>query len=179
MLQKCSIIKTAAVFFKEPTINHYLLEISRKSKQAHTSVKTHIDELLKEKIIKKISEKKGKRNFPLFIADLNSQNFKRLKSLYNILSIYESGLIEFLRDKCAPKSIVLFGSYACGEDVESSDIDIFIEAKKQNIELEKIEGKLGKKIELHYNESLSNYLPELKNSIINGRILYGYLEVFK
>ena len=39
MLQKCSILKTAGIFFNEPTKEHYLMEISRKARLAHTSVK--------------------------------------------------------------------------------------------------------------------------------------------
>lgn len=178
MLQNCSIMKTTSIFFKEPTTKHYLLEISRKSNQAHTSVKTHLNILLKEKMIIKSTEKKGKRKFPYFVADTNSIYFKRLKSFYNIFSICESGLIEFLRDKYAPKSIIVFGSYCRGEDTESSDIDIFIETKKQTVKLEEYEKRLGKKIELHYNDYFSSYSSELKNNIINGKVLYGYLEVF-
>ena len=42
MLQKCSIWKIAKVFFDEPTREHYLIEISKKSRLAHTSVKQHL-----------------------------------------------------------------------------------------------------------------------------------------
>ena len=73
MLQNCSIINVAGVFFKEPTKNHYLIEISKKSKLAHTSTKKHLITLKKQKIIKQINEKKGKRNFPGYIANLEDR----------------------------------------------------------------------------------------------------------
>mgnify|MGYP001566171700 CR=1 FL=1 len=40
-LQKCSIFVVAGVFFLESTKNHYLLEIGRKAKLAHTAVSIH------------------------------------------------------------------------------------------------------------------------------------------
>ena len=38
--------------------------------------------------------------------------------------------------KLAPKSIVLFGSYQKGEDIENSDIDIFVECKKEKLNID-------------------------------------------
>jgi predicted nucleotidyltransferase len=179
MLQKCSISDVMGIFFKEPTKNHYLIEISKKSKLAHTSTKKHLVMLKKQGIIKETIEKKGKRNFPSYTANLDNLLYKQEKRIYNISKIYDSGIIEFLRDKFMPKVIILFGSYSIGEDVEESDIDIFVESKKQDIDLSKFEKTLGRKIELHFNENFNNYPKELKNNIINGSIIYGYLEVFK
>lgn len=178
MLQLCNTIKVLEVFFREPTEKHYLIEISRKSKLAHTSVKAHLNTLVKRKIINRSMERKGKRKFPYFVVDPNSLQFKRYKSAHNLLSVYNSGLVEFLRDKCMPKSIVMFGSYLIGEDTESSDIDLFVETKKQDIDLAKYEKNLGRKIELLFNKDFKDYSSELKNNIINGRTLYGYLEAF-
>ena len=139
MLQNCSIINVAGVFFKEPTKNHYLIEISKKSKLAHTSTKKHLITLKKQKIIKQINEKKGKRNFPGYIANLDNPIYKQKKKMYNLSKLYECRLIEFLKDKFTPKTILVFGSYVHGEDIENSDIDIFIESKKEDINLTKFE----------------------------------------
>jgi len=179
MLQISNVYNIAGVFFNEPTKPHYLIEISRKSELAHTSVKKYLDDLKKDRLIKESIEKKGKRHFPIYIADIKSPSYKKHKKMYNIMSIKKSGVIEFLKDKLMPKSIVLFGSYANGDDIEDSDIDIFAEAKKQNVDLNKFERILKRKIEIHFNENFNNYPKELKNNIINGDILYGYLEAFK
>ena len=179
MLQNCSIMNVAEIFFVEPTTKHYLIEISKKSKLAHTSVKKYLDTLKKDEIILQQNEKKGKRNFPSFVANINSQEYKAYKKMFNILSLHDSGLINFIRDKLTPRAIVVFGSYSLGEDIETSDIDIFIETKDHNINLEIFEKKLKRKIELHFNEKFNNYPVELKNNILNGNVLYGYLEVFK
>ena len=172
-------MRVAEVFFKEPTTKHYLIEISRRSKLAHTSVKKYLDTLRKDKIIIRQDEKRGKRNFPFFIANLNSPQYKSHKRFFNILSLNNSGLINFIKDKLTPRSIVVFGSYSLGEDTENSDIDLFVEAKSHIIKLEAFEKKLKRKIELHFNEDFNSYSSELKNNIVNGSIVYGYLEVFK
>lgn len=179
MLQKCSIIKTARIFFNEPTRHHYLIEISKKSRLAHTSTKENLKQLKRASIIKKLFEKKGERTFPIFKANIESNEYKKYKKIYNLLQIEESGIADFLKNKLMPKSIIMFGSYSRGEDIEDSDIDIFIESKKENINLSKFEKKLNRKIELHFKENFKKYPKELKNNIINGIILRGYLEACK
>jgi predicted nucleotidyltransferase len=179
MLQISNTINVAEIFFNEPTKPHYLIEISKKSKLAHTSTKKYLILLKKEGIIKETLEKKGKRSYQIYSAELNSIQYKNYKIIFNLIKIYDSKIIDLLRDKLMPKAIVLFGSYFRGEDIEDSDIDIFVEAKMQKLDLTRLEKELKRKIELHFNENLSNYPKELRNNIINGDILYGYLEVYK
>lgn len=85
-------------------------------------------------------------------------------------------LIEFLKKEFMPNCIILFGSFARGEDIEDSDIDLFLECKKKNINLSKFEKQLNRKIQLHFNDNFKQYAKELKNNIINGIILDGYIE---
>src|SRR4030043_764824 len=164
MLQNCSTMKVAEIFFDEPTKPHYLIEISKKSRLAHTSTKKYLVSLKKEGIISETIEKKGKRNFPSYKANLENLSYKQQKMIHNLLKVYNSGLISFLRDKYMPKVIILFGSYCRGEDIEESDIDIFIESKKQEINLDRFERALKRKIEIHFNDNFNNYPKELKNN---------------
>lgn len=179
MLQKSSVSRTMEVFFVNPTKKHYLMDISRNVKLAHTSVKKNLDKLKEAKLIIESIEKKGERKFPLYNANLDDKQFKKYKIIHNISSILESKLIEFIEEKLIPKSIVLFGSYLRGEDDEESDIDIFVECKKEELTLKPFEKKLGRKIELHFNEDFNSYPKELKNNIINGLALKGFLEGYK
>ena len=176
MLQKCSIIKVAIVFFNEPTKQHYLKEISKKANIAHTSVITHLTELKKQKIIIETREKKGKRTFPFYTANIDSDDYKTYKKLINQIQLEESNLINFLKDTCMPKTIIVFGSYQKGEDTETSDIDIFLECKKKELQLNTYETKLKRKIQLHFKDNFKEYPGELQNNIINGTVLRGYLE---
>ena len=177
MLQKCSITKIANVFFSEPTKEHYLIEISKKAKLAHTSVKKHLKELKRLLIIKETIEKKGNRKFPIYKAEIESKEYKFYKRIHNFVQI--KNLTAFLKDKLMPNNIILFGSYARGEDIENSDIDIFLECKKEEISLENFESCLNRKIQLHFKDNFNNFPKELKNNIINGIVLDGYLEAFK
>lgn len=178
MLQKCHILDVAGVFFREPTRDHYLIEISKKANLSHTSTKTHLQALIKLSIIKESIEKKGTRKFPLFKADINNKNYKDYKKIYNLLELQNSNLIPFLKDTLMPKCIILFGSYQRGEDLEESDIDLFVEYKEEKLDLSKFAKKLNRKIQLHFKENFKDYPKELKNNIINGMVLEGYLEGF-
>src|SRR3989344_6551563 len=173
MLQKCSIFNVAGVFFREPTQDHYLLEISKKADLSHTSTKICLQTLIKLSIIKESIEKKGSRKFPIFRANLNSNSYKQHKQLFNLFQLQNSGLIDFLKDSLMPRCIVLFGSYQRGEDVEESDIDLFIECKEETIDISKFAKILHRNIQLHFKEHFKRYPDELKNNIINGIVLEG------
>lgn len=179
MLQKSSINKTIEIFYINPEKEHYLMDISRKIKLAHTSVKKNLDTLIKLRLITETFEKKGKRRFPIYKANINNYLFKKNKSIYNLNSILNSNLIKFLEEKLLPKSIILFGSYVRGEDTKDSDIDLFIECKQEELNLEKFENKLNRKIQLHFKDNFDNYPKELKNNIINGIVVHGFLEGYK
>lgn len=179
MLQKGSMLMTAEIFFIEPTKKHYLMNISRNIRLAHTSVKRNLTKLVKEGIVNKSVEKKGGRKFPIYAANTDNKVFKKYKIVYNLSAILESGLIEFIEEKLTPKSIVLFGSYQRGEDNEGSDIDLFIECKEEELSISAFEKKLRRKIELHFKKDFTSYSKELRNNIINGIILSGYLEGYK
>lgn len=172
-------LRTAEVFFLSPTKEHYLMDISRSIGIAHTSVKKNIKGMVKLGLIMESVEKKGGRKFPIYKANIDNKTFKKYKIIFNISSILESNLIDFIEEKLAPKSIVLFGSYPRGEDVEDSDIDLFIECKNEKLNLNGFEKKLCRKIEMHFNENFTSYSKELKNNIINGIVISGFLEGYK
>src|SRR3989344_6972439 len=152
MLQKSSMFRTAEFFFINPSKEHYLMDISRNIGLAHTSIKKNLQDLVKLVIVITYSEKKGGRLFPIYRANLDNKVFRKYKFIYNISSVLESGLVDFVEEALTPKSIVLFGSYSRGEDAEDSDIDLFVECKKEELNLEKFEKRLRRKIELHFNE---------------------------
>ncbi|MDP7115945.1 MAG: nucleotidyltransferase domain-containing protein [Candidatus Woesearchaeota archaeon] len=179
MLQKSSTSRTLEVFFLNPTKDHYLMDISRNIKIAHTSVKKNLDDLVKLGLIIEKIDRKGKRKYPLFKANLDSKEFKQQKMLYNLQSLLQSGFMQYLEEKIMPKCIILFGSYQRGEDIEDSDIDLYVQAEEETVEIKAFEKKLQRKIELHFKPKFSDYSKELKNNIINGIVLFGFLEGYK
>ncbi|MBS3176828.1 nucleotidyltransferase domain-containing protein [Candidatus Woesearchaeota archaeon] len=85
--------------------------------------------------------KTGNVNF--YTANRSSEKYLLEKKLYNIKSMYESGLIEYLRRELSNPSVVLFGSYGKGEDTEESDIDLYIETpSKKNVSLKNLKNCL-------------------------------------
>lgn len=176
MLQKSSIEHVLSFFFLFPTRSHNLIGISRIVGIAHTSVKKNLTALVKLGFITEMFEKKGKRKFPVYKAKRENMLFQQYKLLYNLRFLYESNLIKYMEEKLSPRTIIVFGSYRRGEDVEDSDIDIYVECREENIMLQTFEKKLGRKIELHFNEDFASYSKELKNNIINGIVIGGFLE---
>jgi predicted nucleotidyltransferase len=149
-------------------------ELSRNTNIAQPSVINHLKSLMKDKLV--LKEKSG--IYPSYKANRDFEQFKTYKKTDLINKLDESGLIDDIYSSCLPDVIILFGSASKGEDIEESDIDLFVLAPKKKLELSKYEKKLNRKISLFFEESFSKLNNELKNNIINGIILKGYLKVF-
>lgn len=172
MVQKCSLWKVFEVFVDEPLKIHYIKEIAKKINLAPTSVKNHLITLSKENLIIK---KKGERFFG-FIAN-REKDFLFYKKIFNIMKIKESGLLDFLINSLYPQTIILYGSYFRGEDIEDSDIDFLIISKtEKRLEIEKFEKDLKRKIHIITEPNLKKLPEEFKSEVINGLVLYGYLK---
>lgn len=179
MLQKDNRYKILKLFFQDPLpkgIGFQLREISRKAEIAPTSVKKYLNELENEGLI--IKKKHRIYEYPVYYANRENDYFKFLKKLDIIKDIKESGLLDYLNDKCMPDVIILFGSASKGEDIKESDIDLFIQSKEKKLQLSKYENYLSRKINIFFKDTFNKLSKELKNNIINGDILNGYLKVF-
>lgn len=171
-------LRVLGMFFTEPSKAHALKDISRNVGIAHTSVKANLTELTKQGLITKEVQIKGSRKFPVYKANTGSTYFKNSKIVHNLTALLESGLIGFLEEKIAPKVIILFGSYRRGEDAEDSDVDIFVEGIEETVDLRSFEKKLKRKIQLHFNKDFKTYPTELRNNIVNGIVVHGFLEAY-
>lgn len=177
MLAKDNRMKVLQVFFDNPIPKggFQLREISRIINLAPKSVKKYLEELEKEKII--IQQKQRVQGYPTYFANRESEYFKILKKQFTIVNLYESKIIEFIQEQCLPSAIILFGSAVRGEDIKESDIDLFVLAKEKVLNIKKYELFLKRKINLFFAEDFSKLSKELRNNIINGYIIYGYLKV--
>lgn len=156
------------VFFREPTEMQFIKGISRKIGLAHTSVMKYIKELEAEELILK---KKG-RPFDGYVANRDSEKFKFYKQVYNLNSLFE--VREEIVDKIGPKTIILFGSYQGGEDIEGSDVDILVVSKiRKDLDLKKIEKKIERNIHLTFVEKIENLDENIQKNVRNGWVLYG------
>ncbi len=159
-----------------PTAKLRVRQIERELKLPLPSVIRYCKELEKEEILKKESTS----GVSTYSADRSSKRYLTAKRLFNIGLIFESGLIEHIVKEYFNPVIVLFGSYSRGEDIEGSDIDLYIETqKRQDFNLQKFEKILKRKIQA-FNYKNIKEVPNhhLSNNIINGITLNNFLEVF-
>ena len=179
MLQKDNRYKILMIFFEDPSpkgIGFQLREISRKVEVAPPSVKKYLNELEKEGLVMKIKHRI--HGYPVYYANRDNEEFKFLKKVDIIMKIKESGLLKYLSENCMPDVIILFGSASKGEDLKESDLDLFVLSDKEKIDLSLFEKKLNKKINIFFDNNFNKLSKELRNNIINGVILKGYLKVF-
>lgn len=112
-------------------------------------------------------------------GNYDNPHFIALKRSLNLYSLYTSGLVATLvRFYDTPECVVLFGSYAKGEDTGKSDIDIAIVTEiEKTTDFQCYEKKLSRKISIHIISNLKNKDRNFANSLANGIVLHGYLEV--
>ena len=177
MITKSIKAKIKEYFLLNPTMKIWVRQIERDLKVSLPLVIRYTKELEKEKILKSTVAP----GITIYSADRTSATFLLEKKLYNLRSLFSSGLVDFLVQELSNPAMVLFGSYARGEDVEKSDIDLYLEsAKKELPSLDKFEKKLQRKVQLFKYQSISKVEnKELANNIVNGITLNGFLEVFK
>lgn len=174
MLQKYSEYRILQEFFDFPRKDFQMRELSRRTKIAQPSVLNHLKALVKRNFV--LKEKKG--IYPSYLANRDSELFKAYKKSNLFIRLHQTGLINYIYDNCMPDVIILFGSSSKGEDIEESDIDLFILAPEKKLNLDKHEKILNRKITLFFEENFSKLSPELKNNVLNGIVLKGYIKVF-
>ena len=174
MLQNYNRYKLLKVFLDNSTESFRLRELSRMSKISPPSVLNYLKEFEKQDLIKRYE----KRDVPFYQANLDNEDFIQYKKLSILFELHDSGLIDFLWEKLSPEAIILYGSQIKGESTENSDIDLFIIGREKRIDIEKFQKKLNSEIHLLFEKNPINISKELKNNLINGVVLKGYLKLF-
>lgn len=171
-------LTTLKPFFEEPNRKFSIRELSRILKINHTTVRQCLNKLFEEGFLS--LKKEGLYSFYQLVLSKKTLN---LKLYYNLEKIRESNIIQDLEKIFNLPVIVLFGSYASAMDNKSSDIDIcLISNVEKEFQTEKYEKILNRKISIHkFNKNswtkAKNLNPNLINSICNGIVLSGELEV--
>lgn len=160
------------VFLDSPLDNFRLRELSRISGISPASVMNYLEEFEKEGLIRKYE----KRNVPFYQAERDNEDFIFYKKISILYELKKSGLINYLWDNLYPEAIILYGSYAKGESIEGSDIDIFIVGKERKILLDKFEKLFDREIHLMFKENPKKISKNLKSNLINGVVLKGYFD---
>ncbi|MBS3098907.1 nucleotidyltransferase domain-containing protein [Candidatus Pacearchaeota archaeon] len=149
-------------------------EIAIKLEVSPTAVANALTRLKDEELIN--IEKVKNINFVSFNRD--GKKALKLKITENLRNIYLSGLEEYLEVQFAGATVILFGSYARGEDTNTSDIDLSVVGRKNKlVKLEEFEKILNRKININFYESFKKIHKHLLNNILNGIILAGSVEL--
>lgn len=173
MIVKDNNLKIMKLFFENPEKRFHIREAARLTGLSAPGVLKIVGRLKKEGLL---SSEKGKVVENVFAT--KTQKFIQLKRCYNTLSLFDSGLVEVLREEYEePEAIVLFGSYSEGSDISKSDIDIaVVTEKKSKLDLKRFERALKRKINI-YEIQIRGCDKEFLNALANGILLYGYLKV--
>jgi predicted nucleotidyltransferase len=177
METKLTILKS---FFEAPNKKFSIRALSRNLKINHTTVRQHLNNLVKEGFLS--SKKEGLYSFYQLILTRKALN---LKLYYNLEKLREAHIIEDLEKEYNFPVIAVFGSYASATDDETSDIDICLvsDINKEH-SFGKYEKKLNRRISIHkFNKAswkkTEKSNPNLVNNICNGIVLSGELEVLQ
>ncbi len=175
MITKDNNLRVMELLFKFPYRTFHIRELARLTGLSSTGIIKIIKRLKKEKLL---IAKKAK-NIEEIKPDFNGR-FLIIKRLYNLYSLYDSGLVDFIKKYYEmPQAIILFGSYSDGTDTEKSDIDIAVVSSREDTpDFVKFEAKLARAINI-YLIDISKAEKEFKNSLANGIVLEGFIEIIK
>ena len=174
-----SVFKVAEIIFNSPNKNFHIRMLEKETGFSTTAVIDSLNELKKYEIVK-VEETPLTTNIK---ADMESGAYRFYKLVFNLYRLKRYRFVDKLIEAYNnPETIVLFGSFAKGEDIEKSDIDILIiSSYKHQDELNdfmnKFEKELNRKINIHILPSLMKSSKEFKNAIANGIVLHGYLKI--
>ena len=174
--QKITQLKVLTLFLDDPYTSCYLRESARMLDMDPMTIKRSLDILIKDEFLIKYEEK----NRILYQANLENPALRYLKISYNLSWLQEKNLVEFITSKMkSVTSIMLFGSFAKGENDENSDIDIVIISQSKDKPTAELTNLLNKDVNLlnftpaqWSNQSKKNRAFYL-DVIVDGVLLYG------
>ena len=170
MIEKSTIQNVLEFFFRNPSKELHLRELSRLLKLSMPTIISATDALAKDGLITKI-----KSDFITKIqANRENINFIRKKRVYNLEMVYDSGIVDyFLKIYNHPKAIIMFGSFSRADDIESSDVDLAVVTKKKmSLNMPEYEKFLNRNISIH-EVDLGRISKEFKLNLANGIVLEG------
>lgn len=161
------------MFIEFPSEDFSVRGIARKLKLNHATVLRYVSDLLRLGLIKK----KEETLYPTYYANTENSKYRLYKKNHIVFEINESGLVNFVQKQTLASSIILFGSCAKGVFTEKSDIDIFVESEEQRLDIRKYEKTLNRRINLLFEPKINHLSKELRNNLINGIVLYGFIKI--
>lgn len=179
MFEEHAGIRVIRVFLDDPTREAHVRGVANLSRASPGSAKKYLDMFYGENLL--LRRKQG--NLLLYRGNLENPAFRQMKIARSVYKLMKCGLVDYLVSELAPTSITLFGSVARGEDDRHSDIDLFVLAKKREVDLARFEKSLGRKINLIVYDSKTwerkakEDRPFYESVTLNDVVLHGELPV--
>lgn len=176
LYQKITQLKVLKLFIENPHSGYYLRESARILKMDPMTVKRALALLVKDELLTKVKDK----NRILYKANIETPTFRHLKISYNLSWLQEKKLTDFLTNQMnTVTSIILFGSFAKGENDEESDVDILTISLTKHKPTSEITKLLERDVNL-VNFTPAQWSNQAKKNrafyldiILDGIVLYG------
>jgi predicted nucleotidyltransferase len=176
LYQKIKQLTILKLFIENPHNSYYLRESARLLKMDPMTVKRALTLFVADGILLKKEEK----NQILYKANIDSHAFRYLKISYSLSWLQKKGVPEFLQHHMnTVTSILLFGSYAKGENDAESDVDILTISLSKNMPVAKLSRLLKRDVNL-INFTPAQWSQQSKTNkafyldvILDGIVLYG------
>ena len=121
LYQKITQLKVLSLFLENPHSSYYLRESARILDMDPMTVRRALNLLVKDDFLIKTEEK----NRILYRADVENPALRHVKISYDLSWLRKKNTVDFiLKQMNSVSSIVLFGSFAKGENDKASDVDI-------------------------------------------------------
>lgn len=157
-------------FFEDCYREISVREYSREMKISPPTASKLLKQLSKEGLLNMRKD----RGFLLFRTNRESKVMKQISLTYWANKLND--LTQTIDEKLRPNAIILFGSLSKLETTPNSDIDIAILGEiKKELSTDKLEKKIGRKIQLFIFENLEKVNKSLKLAVINGHTIGGYI----
>jgi len=176
LYQKIKQLTILKLFMENPHNSYYLRESARLLKMDPMTVKRALTLFVADGILLKNDEK----NQILYKANTDSPAFRHLKISYNLSWLQKKGVPEFLTHHLnTVTSILLFGSYAKGENDAESDVDILTISLAKDIPVVELSKLIKRDVNL-INFTPAQWSQQSKTNkafyldvILDGIVLYG------
>ena len=169
-------MRVLAYFIEYPFEEFYLRELGRILGMSPMTVKRSLVLLLADGLI----VREERKNQILYRANTDSLGFRFAKISYNLAVMGEKGIVkDLLEDVPGISSIILYGSYARGENDMHSDLDILIISTVKKVDASKISKKIGVMVNV-MNFTSTQWTKQAKDNrayyldvITEGIVLHG------
>lgn len=176
LYQKIRQLTVLKLFIDNPHNSYYLRESARLLKMDPMTVKRALSLFVADGLLLKKEEK----NQILYKTNIDSPSVRHLKISYNLSWLEKKGVSVFLSHHMnTVTSILLFGSFAKGENDNDSDVDILIISLSKNTPTAEVAKLLKRDVNL-INFTPAQWSQQAKTNkafyldvILDGIVLYG------